>query len=161
MCRYASQATQKSTTSFLLVTLKYHYLLSSKYPCLLFYNCRHVEIFLDMSVIWTDFKNLVSPNNKICSRNIDFLSVHMKFCQSNPSVWHFLTSLQLAPFKPLTLTHGCPVPSEDLPLWWVIPNPRTDLGGSPGLSSAPVWAGGDNWGAGWGYYCSYPEHLIL
>ena len=34
---------------------------------------RDVEIFLDMSVIWTDFKNLVSPNNKICSRNINFL----------------------------------------------------------------------------------------
>ena len=29
-----------------------------------------VEIFLDMPVIWTDFENLVSPNNKICSRNI-------------------------------------------------------------------------------------------
>ena len=48
-------------------------------------NCccesRVVEIFLDMSVIWTDFKNLVSPNNKICSRNNIFLSVQMKFCQ--------------------------------------------------------------------------------
>ena len=54
---------------------------------------RDVDIFLDMSVIWTDFKNLVSPNNKICSRNIDFLSVRMRYFQSNPSVWHFSTSL--------------------------------------------------------------------
>ena len=49
-------------------------------------NFRDVEIFLDMPVIWTDFENLVSPNNKMCSRNINFLSVRMKFCQSNPSV---------------------------------------------------------------------------
>ena len=54
---------------------------------------RDVEIFLDMPVIWTNFENFVSPNNKICSRNIYFLSVGMKFCQSNHSVWHFLTSL--------------------------------------------------------------------
>ena len=47
-----------------------------------------------MPVISTDFENLVSPNNKICSRNINILSVRMKFCQSNPSVWHFSTSLQ-------------------------------------------------------------------
>ena len=39
------------------------------------YLLRDVEIFLDMPVIWTDFENLVSPNNKICSRN-NF------FCQS-------------------------------------------------------------------------------
>ena len=55
---------------------------------------RDVEIFLDMPVILTDFKNLVSPNNKICNRNIIILSVRIKFCQSNPSVWHFLTSLR-------------------------------------------------------------------
>ena len=35
---------------------------------------RDVEIFLDMSVIWTDYNNFVSPNNKICSRNINFFS---------------------------------------------------------------------------------------
>ena len=58
-------------------------------------NChpRDVEIFLDMPVIWTDFENLVSPNNEICSRNFNFLLVQMKFSQSNPSVWHFSTSL--------------------------------------------------------------------
>ena len=56
-------------------------------------SARDVEIFLGMPVILTDFENLVSPNNKICSRNINFLSVRMKFCQSlNPSVWHFSTS---------------------------------------------------------------------
>ena len=49
-------------------------------------SCRDVEIFLDMPVIWTDFENHVSLNNEICSRNISFLSVRMKFCQSNPSV---------------------------------------------------------------------------
>ena len=54
---------------------------------------RDVEIFLDMPVILTDFENLLSRNNKICSRNINFLSVRIKFCQSNPSVWHFSTSL--------------------------------------------------------------------
>ena len=54
---------------------------------------RDVEIFLGMPVILTNFENLVSPNNKICSRNINFLSVRMKFCQSNPLVWHFSTSL--------------------------------------------------------------------
>ena len=40
--------------------------------------CRDIEIFLNMPVIilmWTDFENLVSPNNKICSREINFLSV--------------------------------------------------------------------------------------
>ena len=52
-----------------------------------------LKSFLDMPVIWTDFENLVSPNNKIWSRNINFLSVRIKFCQSNPSVWHFSTSL--------------------------------------------------------------------
>ena len=60
---------------------------------------RDVEIFLDMPVIWTDFENLVSPNNKIWSRNINFLSVRMKFCQSNPSVWHFSTSLHDQVYK--------------------------------------------------------------
>ena len=54
---------------------------------------RDVEIFLGMPVILTDFENLVSLNIKICSRNINFSSVRMKFCQSNPSVWHFSTSL--------------------------------------------------------------------
>ena len=54
------------------------------------------EIFLDMPVIWTDFESLVGSNNKICSRNnINFLSVWMKFCQSNPLVCHFSTSLGL------------------------------------------------------------------
>ena len=52
-------------------------------------NNRDVEIFLDMPVISTDFENPVSRNNKICSRNINILSVRMKFCQSNSSVWHF------------------------------------------------------------------------
>ena len=47
---------------------------------------RDVEIFLDTPVILTDFENLASPNNEICSRNINFLSVRMKFCQTNPSV---------------------------------------------------------------------------
>ena len=53
----------------------------------------YVEIFLDMPVIWTDFENLVSPSNKIYIRNINFLSVRTKFCQSNPSFWHFSRSL--------------------------------------------------------------------
>ena len=55
-------------------------------PARLLKQLRDVEIFLDMPVILTDFENLVSPNNKICSRNINFMSVRIKFCQSNPSV---------------------------------------------------------------------------
>ena len=39
-------------------------------------KCRDVEIFFGMPVIWTNFENLVSPNNKICSRNI-------KICTQN------------------------------------------------------------------------------
>ena len=36
---------------------------------------RDVEILLDMPVIWTDFENLVNPNNEICNLNINFWSV--------------------------------------------------------------------------------------
>ena len=42
-------------------------------------KCRDVEIFLNMLVTWTNFENLASPNNKICNRNINILSVQMKF----------------------------------------------------------------------------------
>ena len=49
-----------------------------------FWTCRSFGLIL---------KILVSPNNKICSRNIKSLSVRMKFCQSNPWVWHCSTSL--------------------------------------------------------------------
>ena len=48
---------------------------------------RDVEIFLDMTVSFTDFDNLVSLNNKICNKTLIF--VRMKFCKSNLSVWHF------------------------------------------------------------------------
>ena len=48
-----------------------------------------------MPIMCTDFENLVSPNNKICSRNTNFVSVRMKFSQSNFSVWHFSTSLKI------------------------------------------------------------------
>ena len=34
---------------------------------------RDVKMFLDMPVILIEFENLVSSNNKICSRNINFL----------------------------------------------------------------------------------------
>ena len=50
---------------------------------------RDVEIFLDVPVIWTDFENLVSPNNTICSRDINFFDSPNKFCQSI----HYWTSL--------------------------------------------------------------------
>ena len=43
---------------------------------------RDVEIFLDMPVIWTDFENLVSPNNKINA--VEILIV----CQSE---WNFVS----------------------------------------------------------------------
>ena len=35
-------------------------------------HLRDVEISLDMPVIRTDFENLVSPKNEICSRNVNF-----------------------------------------------------------------------------------------
>ena len=41
------------------------------------------------------FWKLVSPNNKICNRNINFLSVRLKFCQTNPLAWNFFTSLEM------------------------------------------------------------------
>ena len=35
---------------------------------------RNSETFFDMLDIWTDFENLVSLNNKICIRNLFFVS---------------------------------------------------------------------------------------
>ena len=57
-----------------------------------------------------DFENLVRQNNKIFSKNLNFLSVRMKFCQSNSSVGHFSTSLWFSTSARFLITVHC---------WWV------------------------------------------
>ena len=50
---------------------------------------RDIEKFSNLSVIFLDFENSVSPNTKIHRKQFNFLSVRMEFCQSKSSDWHF------------------------------------------------------------------------
>ena len=61
--------------------------------CQGYFNIFSPHFQLQFKTFWTDFENFVNPNNERCSKNINFLSVRIKFCQSNPLIWYFSTLL--------------------------------------------------------------------